>query len=65
MAWLLSVGMGALGGAVIGIFYWLINDHDKPEDMFNDSVLINYPGGHRESYYAANYPPKQSTYTPQ
>lgn len=56
--------MGALGGAFVGLFYWLINDHSTPDQMFNDKELISYPGRSRD-YYQDNYQNPTTSNTPQ
>ena len=57
---MLSVGVGAAAGLVIGFLYKCINDTDRQSDMFNDGALFNYPGGeesspNEEKYITPNY----------
>lgn len=43
IGWLLSVGLGALGGLLIGVLYRAVNEFTDPLEFFNDAVLYNYP----------------------
>lgn len=54
LAWLLSIGLGALAGALIGLIYHLINTQDAAS-MFNDKALYNYPEGGERTYYDTHY----------
>jgi len=52
LAWLLSIGMGAVAGLIIGVIYRLVNEHSHRSHFFNDGVLYNYPGGGERKYRA-------------
>lgn len=57
LAWLFSVGMGAVAGVIIGFLYKCLNDLSHPTQLFNDGVLYNYPGTEgREVKYEDNRP---------
>lgn len=43
VGWLLSVGIGAVAGAIIGLIYKCINDQDESKQFFNDAILYDYP----------------------
>ena len=43
LAWLLSIGMGAFAGIVIGLFYKCVNDHEDSVQFFNDATIFSHP----------------------
>lgn len=43
VGWLLSIGMGAVTGLIIGVIYRLINEQENPKHAFNDAFLYDYP----------------------
>ena len=46
VGWLITAGIGAFSGLIIGILYKVLNTHEINEninDFFNDAALFSYP----------------------
>ena len=43
LAWLLSVGIGAVAGVFIGLFYRMVNGFNHKSQFFNDGVIYDNP----------------------
>lgn len=46
IGWLISVGIGSIGGIIIGLLYKCLNSHEINSDIndfFNDAALFSYP----------------------
>ena len=59
LAWVFSVGMGAVAGLVIGLLYNCMNDYDHHTQLFNDGVLYNYPGADGRERKYTDYKPTE------